>query len=87
MIIKLIRTGGFIPLAKEADADVDISAKELATLLEKIQSDPDAPRVKDGTSYAITVGNETKAVDLDKVPVKYQALFSKLKKDLKIINK
>lgn len=87
MIIKLIRTGGFIPLTKTAEVEVELSEQELAALIEKIQSGPDAPRIKDGTNYTIVVGNETTHVDLDKLPDKYQALFSKLKKDLKIIKK
>jgi len=87
MIIKLIRTGGFIPLTKTAEVEVELSEQELAALLEKIQSAHDASRIKDGTSYTIIVGNETTPVDLDKVPPKYQALFSKLKQDLQIIKK
>lgn len=85
MKIKLIRTGGFIPITKAAEADVDISARELAGLLEIIQPDPDAPRIKDGNYFELAVGFRSTPVDLEKVPDKYKALFSQLKSDLKII--
>jgi hypothetical protein len=84
MIIKLIRTGGLIPLTKTAETDIEISDQELSALLEKIQTPSNAPRIKDGTTFSIVAGSKTIAVDLDKVPPKFQALFSKLKNDLKI---
>ena len=85
MKIKLIRTGGFIPITKAAEADVDISAREMAGLLEIIQHDPAAPRIKDGNSWELAVGFRSITVDLEKVPDKYKAIFDQLKNDLKII--
>lgn len=85
MKIRLIRTGGFIPVTKAAEADVDLTDKELDRLLKIIQPDPAAQRIKDGQYYEIAVGTISKPVDLEKVPDKYRALFGKLKNDLKII--
>jgi hypothetical protein len=85
MKIKLIRTGGFIPVTKSAEADVDITDQELSRLLEMVQPDPDAPRIKDGHNYIISVGTTSKPVDLEKVPDEYKDLFGKLKSELKII--
>ena len=85
MKIKLKRTGGFIPITKVAETEVNISDKELASLLVMIQPDPEAPRIKDGNYYELTTGTSSSPVDLEKVPDKYKALFSKLKSDLKII--
>lgn len=85
MKIKLMRTGGFIPLTKAAETDVNLSENEVVRLLEIIQPDPAAHRIKDGTYYELTIGTRSAAVDLDKVPQEYQELFSKLKNDLKII--
>jgi hypothetical protein len=85
MKIKLIRTGGFIPVTKVAETEVSLTVKELDTLLEVIQPDPDAPRIKDGNYYELAVGSRSKPVDLEKVPDEYKALFSKLKNDLRII--
>jgi hypothetical protein len=39
MKIKLIRTGGFIPVTKEAEADVDMSDIQVKHLLEIMQPD------------------------------------------------
>lgn len=85
MRIKLIRTGGFIPITKAAETDVNLTDKELTGLLKIIQSGPAAPRVKDGNYYELTVGSNSTPVDLEKVPDEYKALFSKLKNDLRII--
>jgi hypothetical protein len=85
MKIKLIRTGGFIPVTKAAETEVSLTDKELERLLEVIKPDPSAPKVKDGNYYEVTVGTRSKPVDLEKVPDEYKALFSKLKDNLKII--
>ena len=85
MKIKLVRTGGFIPVIKAAETEVNLSEQELASLLVIIKPDPEAPRIKDGNYYELTVGSESTPVDLGKVPEEYQDLFSKLKRDLRII--
>ncbi len=85
MKIKLIRTGGFIPVTKAAEADVAISAREMAGLLVIIQQDPAAPRIKDGNSWELTIGCRSVPVDLEKIPDEYKAIFDQLKNDLKII--
>jgi hypothetical protein len=85
MKIRLKRTGGFIPVTKMAEADVNLTDKELGRLLEIIQFDPAAYRIKDGTYYELTAGSESAPVDLEKVPEEYKALFSRLKSDLKIV--
>jgi hypothetical protein len=85
MKIKLIRTGGFIPLTKAAETEVNLTDKELVSLLDIIQPDPDLHRVKDGNYYELTAGKYSSPVDLEKVPDEYKTLFSKLKSDLKIV--
>ena len=85
MKIKLVRTGGFIPLIKAAEIEADLSDKDLASLLKKIKSDPSASRVKDGNYWELTVGGVTTPVEPEKVPDKYKALFEKLKSDLKVV--
>jgi hypothetical protein len=87
MKIKLIRTGGFIPVIKAAEIEVSLTDKELDRLLEIIRPDPSAPKIKDGNSYELTVGSNRTPIDLEKVPDEYKTLFSKLKSDLKIIKK
>jgi len=85
MKIKLVRTGGFIPITKAAEAEADLSEKDLASLLKIIKSDPSAPRVKDGNYWELTVGGITTPINPEKVPVKYKALFEKLKSNLKVV--
>jgi hypothetical protein len=85
MIIRLIRTGGFIPVTKVSETKVDFSDQELANLLVTIKHDTAAPKVKDGQYYELNVGTDSTPIDLEKVPDKYKDLFNKLKSDLKII--
>ena len=85
MKIKLIRTGGFIPVTKAAETEVNLSDREMNRLLEIIQPDTDAPRIKDGNYYELTIGNNRTPIDLEKVPDEYKELFTRLKSELKII--
>lgn len=85
MKIKLVRTGGFIPVTKAAEADVNLTDQELTVLLETIRSDPAVPHIKDGNYYELTVGHNSTPVDLGKVPDEYKALFVKMKGDLRIV--
>lgn len=85
MKIKLIRTGGFIPVTKVAETEADLSENDMKRLLEAIKPDLSARRIKDGNYYEITVGSSSSPVDMDKVPNEYKDLFSKLKSDLKIL--
>jgi hypothetical protein len=85
MKIKLIRTGGFIAITREAEAEVTRTEQEISRLLETIQSGPSVRRVKDGHYYELNVGNVTTPIDLEKVPEEYKSLFEKLKRDLQIV--
>jgi hypothetical protein len=85
MKIKLIRTGGFIPITKEVETEVNLTDKEMDRLLQVIQRDHVSPRIKDGSYYKLTVGSSSTPIDLEKVPDEYKKLFSKLKNDLKIV--
>ena len=85
MKIKLIRTGGFIPITKVAEAEVDFTDQELVRLIEVIKHDLSAPRIKDGNYYQLDIGNISEPIDLEKVPEEYKELFSKLKNSMKIV--
>ena len=85
MKIKLIRTGGFIPVIKAAEAEVNWSDQEMDRLIEIIQPDPSAPRIRDGNYYELTVGENSVPVDMEKVPDQYKEVFSKLKSELRIV--
>jgi hypothetical protein len=85
MKIKLIRTGGFLPITREAEADVNLSDIQVKQLLEIIQPDRIPSPVKDGHYYLLDIGTKSTLVDLEKVPDEYKSIFNKLKNDLKII--
>jgi hypothetical protein len=85
MKIKLVRTGGFIPIIKASEAEVDLSEEDLVELLGSIKSDPSAPRIKDGNYWELTAGNVVTPIDFNKVPGEYKELFDKLKADLRIV--
>ena len=85
MKIKLIRTGGFLPISKESEADVNLSDLQVKQLLEIMKPDRIPSPIKDGHYYLLDIGTKSTLVDLEKVPDEYKALFSKLKHDLKII--
>jgi hypothetical protein len=85
MIIRLIRTGGFIPVTKVSETKVDFSDQELANLLVTIKHDTAAPKVKDGQYYELNVGSRSTPVDLEKVPDEYKDLFDRMKSKMKII--
>jgi hypothetical protein len=85
MKIRLVRTGGFIPITKAAEVETEMSEKDLNSLLKMIKSSPSAPRVKDGNYWELTVGGVTTPVNPEKVPDQYKALFQKLKSELKVV--
>ena len=85
MKVKLIRTGGFIPVTKVAETEVNLTDKELVSLLDIIQPDKRAYRVKDGNYYELSAGKYCSPVDLGKIPDEYKALFNKLKSEMKIV--
>jgi hypothetical protein len=87
MKIKLIRTGGFIPITREAAADVNLSDKQVEMLLETIKPERIGSPIKDGHYYILSIGTKSTEVDLEKVPDEYKDLFTKLKDDLKIMKK
>ncbi len=85
MKIKLIRTGGFIPVTKTAETEVSLSESELGRLIEIIRHDSTGYRIKDGNYYELSVGSKSTPVDLEKVPEEYKDLFNKLKAEMKIV--
>ena len=84
MEIKLKRSGGIIPIQKEATKKVDWSDKELEDII-AAAARKEAPltRGRDETGYFIEVNDKIIPIDLDKIPAAYALVFESLKKNLK----
>jgi hypothetical protein len=86
MKIKLVQSGGLLPVKKEAIAEVDWDKDECENILKDI-SLPDNYHslVRDGINYTVEINNKEIEVDLSKAKGKYAATFQQLKKNLKIV--
>jgi hypothetical protein len=83
MQIALVRTGGFIPLRKKAEAEVNWSEQELMQLIETIKLENAGPgKLRDATGYHLEINDQTVPIDLDKIPANYQSTFEDLKDNL-----
>jgi len=86
MKIKLIRKGGFIPVKKEAEAEVDWTEDEFNTLAQTIQLQQNSPgQRRDATTYHLSKEDRQVAIDWDKIPAKYNKVFEQLKSKLEIV--
>jgi len=83
MQISLVRTGGFIPLKKRADAEVDWTEDELMKLIDVIKRESTVPSAsRDNTGYQLHYAGQAIPIDLDRVPDAYQSTFNYLKDNL-----
>ncbi len=87
MKIKLVQSGGLLPVTKEAATDVDWSKEEVEKILSHIavKDDKKSSQVRDGIDHTIEINNKEVPVDLDKASGKYAEVFDHLRKNLKII--
>jgi hypothetical protein len=86
MNIKLVQTGGLLPITKEASADIDWSDAEFENLLNVIglEEDPNSS-VRDAV-YTILEGNGRSVwIDLSKLPAKYKSTFANLTANFTIV--
>jgi len=86
MKIKLVQTGGLLPLKKEASTDVPWSDEDLQNLLFEMKiKETKNSLSRDAIYYILEAkGNET-SIDLNKVPKQHSQVFDELKKKLTII--
>lgn len=86
MKIKLVQTGGLLPLKKEASTDVPWSDEDLQNLLFEMKiKETKNSLSRDAIYYILEAnGNET-SIDLNKVPKQHRPVFDELKKKLTII--
>jgi len=87
MKIKLVQSGGFLPVIKEAVTEVDWTKEESEEILSQIavEGDSKSSPVRDGIDHTIEIGGKEVTVNLEKVSGKYARVFDQLKKNLKIV--
>jgi len=87
MKINLIRTGGFIPVTKKAEQEVDWSEEEVQSLIDAIKTGEGTGQARDKTGYHISYNAEFFPIEWEKIPVKYITTFEELKDKLAIVKK
>ena len=89
MKIKLTQSGGFIPITKEASAEVDWTKEESDKLLRQIAVTGNQPpsQVRDGIGHTVEIDGKEIPVDVDKASGKFADVLDKLKMNLKIVKK
>jgi hypothetical protein len=87
MKIKLVQSGGLLPVTKEAVTDVDWTNEESEKILSQIAVDDSkkSSQVRDGIDHTIEINNKEVTVNLEKASGKYAEVFDHLKKNLKIV--
>ena len=89
MKIKLTQSGGFIPVTKEASAEVDWTKEESDQLMKQIAVTASQPpsQVRDGIGHTVEIDGKEIPVDVDKASGKFADVLDKLKMNLKIVKK
>ena len=86
MKIKLVQSGGFLPLTKEAETDVDWTKEEYKDLLKQVEvKDQHSSATRDGIYHTLEINNKEVPVDPEKATGKYAEVFARLKNALKIV--
>ncbi len=84
MKIKLLVSGGFIPVSKEAVIDADISDTDWNELISAIEVENNSnSKARDSKYVILEAKGRSVLINPDKVPIKYKPLFSKLFNNLK----
>lgn len=87
MKIKLIETGGILPVTKEASAEVDWTSVESEEIIKKItvSNTEINPGLRDGIDHILEINGKEISINLNKADGKFAAIFNELKSKLKII--
>lgn len=84
MKIKLKRSGGILPVKKEAVKEVDWTDDDIEDLIHAAgRKEEPMQRGRDTTGYSLELENKSFPIDLDKIPSKYKNVFEQLKSNLK----
>jgi hypothetical protein len=87
MKIKLVQSGGLLPVTKEAATEVDWTKEECESILSQIavEENKKSSQIRDGIDHTIEINNKEVTVNLEKASGKYAEVFDRLKKNLKIV--
>ena len=87
MKIRLVQSGGFLPVTKVAVTEVDWTKEEGEDFLSEIAVDDSkkSSQVRDGIDHTIEIDDKEVTVDLKKASGKYAEIFEELKNNLKIV--
>lgn len=87
MLITLTRTGGLIPMTKQAEKEVDWSEQEMKQLLEVIKDEEGPGQKRDASGYELKYKGGTFSIDIEKVPPPYKNTFDDLKQNMQIVKR
>ena len=87
MKIKLIQSGGLLPVTREAVSEVNWTKEEISKLLKRIslKANPGAMAIRDGIDHTIEIDDKEVAVDLNRASGKYAETFNQLRSNLKTV--
>lgn len=86
MKIKLVQSGGLLPLVKEAEIQVHWSVDEILQMIKAIEpADDGAGAKRDGFFYALVIGEKEIPVDPARASGKFGAVLGTLKQHLRIV--
>ena len=82
----MLRTGGIIPITRQAEKEVDWSEHEMHQLISMIKADHnDTGDARDSTCFLLKHNAGTFPINWEKIPAKYKNDFEELKDNLKIV--
>jgi hypothetical protein len=85
MKIKLIESGGIVPVNKVAETETEWTKEECDSLLKLIAADATGSPARDTISHSLVVNGKETEIDLSKLPARYRPLFNKLVKHLQYV--
>ncbi len=85
MKVRLVRTGGIIPVRKQSEIDVSWTEADVQQLRNEAESTVSSPgKTRDGIFYHLETGDKSFVVDWSKIPSKFRSTLEKLKDKLVI---
>ncbi len=89
MKIKLVQSGGLLPVTKAAVTEVDWTTEECEDMLKQIEllGKHKLSKVRDGIGYTIKINNNETEIDPEKASGKTAEILARLKENLQIVKR